>query len=282
MTRDLDIPRLSDTAHDHTLATGSVSAPHDETAQREREGLPPETVVLIPALHPPPMRCPANQWALLVCAVNIISDADPVHAGQTALFAGRWVAERPSAEGLHDGDLVVRLTHPAASTYPLAREHGADVEMLLAYQGRWQRVGQWFGVDEGWPRIVAPTAAAVMDLHRDITTVLTWREPARQENTTLPRGKRAFGDITALFATGLLSAGDEFVWDRPRLGLRHSVHIGSDGSLVLSDGRAFANPTGAANALGGYTTNGWDAFRRVSDGRTLADLRIELRGRSDS
>jgi hypothetical protein len=60
---------------------------------------------------------------------------------------------------------------------------------------------------------------------------------------------------------------------------RHSAHIGTDGSLVLGDGRVYAHPTGATNPLGGYCNNGWIAFRTIPDGRTLADLRTELRGR---
>jgi hypothetical protein len=111
---------------------------------------------------------------MLVSAVDITGDADPDHVGEVALFAGRWVGEQPPADGMHDGDLVVRLTRPADPAYPCPRDQAADVEMLLAYRGRWQRVGRWCAVDVHWPRLVAPTAVAVMGLHGDATGIVAW------------------------------------------------------------------------------------------------------------
>jgi hypothetical protein len=69
------------------------------------------------------------------------------------------------------------------------------------------------------------------------------------------------------------------VWNRRNLGVRHTARIRVDGTLVLTDGRVYTNPSGATTALGGNHQNGWNAFRRVSDGRTLGDLRTELRAR---
>ncbi|MBA8926901.1 hypothetical protein BC739_004107 [Kutzneria viridogrisea] len=82
------------------------------------------------------MRSPDGVWAMLVLAVVIIGGTDPDRAGEVALFAGQWVGDQPPADDLYDGDLVVRLTHPAEPTYPLPRDHAADVEMLLTHQGR--------------------------------------------------------------------------------------------------------------------------------------------------
>ncbi len=163
-----DAPK-PDPAPDQAQTTPAPSQPHDEATMREREGLPPDAMILAPVFGAPPMRCPDDVWAMLVSAVDIIADTDTDRAGEVALFAGSWVPQQPPANGPYDGDLVVRLSHPADPTDPLPSDQVADIEMLLAYHGRWQRVGLWCGVDARWPRIVAPTAAAVMGLHGDVT-----------------------------------------------------------------------------------------------------------------
>jgi len=244
---------------------------------RAREGLPPDAMILAMVFAPPPMRCPDDVWAMLVTAVDIIGDADPDRAGEVALFAGTWVPRQPPADSLSDGDLVVRLIHPADPTYPLPRDHAADVEMLLAYRGSWRRVGQWFGIDDGWPGVVDP-AAAVTGLHGDATEAAIWSETP-PSSTSSPLIKWARGGIAELLDTGLVTAGEEVVWNRRNLGVRYTARIRVDGTLVLTDGRVFANPSGATTALGGNHQNGWTAFRRVSDERTLGDLQTELRAR---
>jgi hypothetical protein len=268
---------------DHTTAAAGASQPHDEATVRAWEGLAPDTMILAPAFAAPPMRCLDDVWAMLVTAVDIISDTDPDRAGEVVLFAGNWVAEQPPAS-LYDGDLVVRLTHPADPTYPLPRDHAADVEMLLAYQGRWQRVGQWRGLDDGWPSLVAPTAAAVMGLHGDAAGAAIWPEtppPSTSLSTSPPPIKWARSVIAELLDAGLVTAGEELVWNRPYLGVRHTAHIRADGALILADGRVYANPCGATAALCRNNQNGWNVFRRASDGRTLGDLRAELRTRRE-
>jgi hypothetical protein len=274
----VDAPR-PDPMPEHTTATAGVSQPPDEVTMRAWEGLPPDTMILAPAFTAPPMRCPDGVWAMLVTEVDITSDADPGHTDdEVALFTGCWVPEQSPAS-LYDGDLVVRLTRPADPTYPLPRDHATDVEMLLAYRGRWQRVGQWRGADDSWPSLVAPTAAAVMGLHGDTAEAVIWLETPTP-STSLPPIKWARGGgIAELLDAGLVTAGEELVWNRPNLGVRHTARIRADGALILADGRVFANPCGATAALCRSFNNGWKVFRRASDGRTLGDLRAELRAR---
>ncbi len=157
-----------------------------------------------------------------------------------ALFAGQWVDDQLPADDLYDGDLVVRLTRPTDPTYPLPRDHATDVEMLLAHHGRWQRVGQWFGVDDRWPLIVA----AVMGLHCELSEAVAGFE------ATLPLDAGADGELGA--------------------------RIRDDGTVVLTDGRVYATPSGAATALSGYPQNGWTVLR-TPNGRTLDEMRAELR-----
>jgi RAMA domain-containing protein len=289
MPPEHDTPATPDTVPDTAVAARESGHPTNgtdpatgaahvdgEAVLRDWEGLPPEARILVPAFATP-MRLPERAWAMLVLAVDIVGDTDPDHAGQVELFAGSWLPEQPPADGLYDGDLVVRLTHPADPASALPREDAADVEMLLAYEGRWQPVGQWRGVDERWPRVVAPTAAAVMGLHSDATEALARRDATPPPMKPMLRWAR--GGIGELLDAGLVTAGDELVWNRRNLGVAHTARIRADGTLVLADGRVYANPSGATTALGGNHQNGWSAFRRTSDGRTLGDLRTELRAR---
>lgn len=104
-----------------------------------------------------PTRMPDGVWAWLVTAVDLDPNDEPT------LLEGGWVTEQPPASPPYDGDVVVRLTAPSP---------GADevvvVEMLLCYADRWTRVGHWPNLGSDWPRIVAPTAAAVMGLWCDV------------------------------------------------------------------------------------------------------------------
>jgi hypothetical protein len=257
---------------DDTDPTAGAAQIDGEAALREWEGLPPDAVILVPAFAAP-MRLPDQTWAMLVLAVDIAGDTDPDRAGDVELFAGSWVPDQPPAD-LYDGDLVVRLTQPGDPAYPRSREHAVDIEMLLARRGRWQLVGRWGGVDECWPWLLAPTAAVVMGLHCDAVSTLT-RELASPTETTVPL-RWASGGVGDLLDAGLVKAGDELVWHRRNQGVRHTARIRIDGTIGLADGRVYANPSGAATALGGNHQNGWSAFRRVSDGRTLGELRTEL------
>jgi hypothetical protein len=258
--------------HHPVHATGA-SGPHDEASMRTWVGLPPDAMILIPGFTTPPVRLPDDMWALLVLAVDIVSDTDPDRAGEVALFAGRWVPDQPPPD-LYDGDLVVRLPYATGPT-GLPGDPATDVELLLAHRGRWQRVGQWHGVDQRWPVLLAPTAAAVMGLHIELTEAA-----ARQEEKLAPpfsplRWVR--GALADLLDAGLVKPGEELVWDRRNLGVRHTARVHIDGTLVLADGRVYANPSGATTALGGNHQNGWNAFRRTSDGRSLGELRAQLR-----
>ncbi len=87
------------------------------------------------------------------------------------------------------------------------------------------------------------------------------------------------GGLVDLLTAGLTRPGEEFLWDRPGRGARHTARIQPDGTLLLADGRIYANPSGAITALGGKNISGWRTWKRASDGRALGDLRAELRAR---
>lgn len=163
-------------------ATAGAPQPCDEAAMRSLFGLPADAMILTPPFTPVPLRLPDQVWAMQVVAVDVFGAVDADRVGEAELFAGRWVHDQPPHD-LYDGDVVVRLTRPADPTYPLLRDYAVDVEMLMAYHDRWQRVGQWRGVDHHWPKLVAPTAAAVMFLHTDLVKSLTHPQIAPHECT---------------------------------------------------------------------------------------------------
>lgn len=250
-------------APDTTDTTTGAEHLDGEAALRIWEGLSPQAMILIPTFITP-MRQPDQTWAMLVNAVDLVGDI--AYGAELELFAGSWLTEQPPAD-LCDGDLVTRLT---------PHDNGAsavDVEMLLACHSRWHRVGFWPHLDTAWPVTVAPTAAAVMGLHTDLA-----ESSARHITAALttPGSPSERGTISALLDAELVTPGDEFLWERRNSSVRHTARVRVDGTLALADGRLCATPTGAATALGGYPQHGWGTFRRVTDGRTLADLRTAL------
>jgi hypothetical protein len=101
------------------------------------------------------MRHPDHVWAMLALAVDVLDDTDPDREGEVALFAGYWLPDRPPAN-LRDGDLVLILTPPDNDSLGEPRQDAriddrVDIDMLLAYRNRWQRVGEWPALDPRWP-----------------------------------------------------------------------------------------------------------------------------------
>jgi hypothetical protein len=239
-----------------------------------REGLPPDGAILAPSIAATPMRHPKNVWGMLVVAADVLDDTDPNREGEVALFAGCWLREQPPASR-HEGDLVLVLTAPDAESSP---GDLVDVEMLLAHQNRWLRVGEWEGMDPRWPWTVALTASAIMGLHTEATeTTLATSGATSPAISRSLQGWGGNGGIRDLLDAGLVHADDEFIWDRPGRGACHTARIHATGALVLADGRTFVSPSGALTALGGKHQNGWKAWKRTSDGRLLGDLRVDLR-----
>ncbi|MFT7837746.1 hypothetical protein Q5530_16550 [Saccharothrix sp. BKS2] len=284
MTADTAAPTPPEPAPDATMtALNSDTGPtplhsvpvaahgDDEARMLWWEGLPPDVVILAPSVAATPMRHPEDTWAMLVLAADVLDDTDPDRNGEVALFAGCWLPEQPPAAGC-DGDLVIVLTAPDGESPP---DDLVDVEMLLSYHDRWLRVGEWEALDPRWPWTVAMTDAAIMGLHTEATEVVPTSTGPTVDHPL--QGWGGNGGLTDLLTARLLRAGEEFMWNRPGHGARHTARIHSDGTLVLADGRAYANPSGALIALGGKNQNGWKAWKRTSDGRALGDLRAELR-----
>ena len=255
--------------------------PDEETALLRWEGLPADATVLVPSLGPTPMRVPDNAWAMLVLAVDVLGEVDPDTAGQVALFAGTWLTDQPPAD-LHDGDIVIRPLPPEQDHGRPDDHHVADLEVLLAYRGRWMPVGRWTGLDERWPWTLAPTVATAMRLYIDAAETLSREAVLTSERPGSSPLRWAGTVLSDLMSVDLLTYGEELVWERCAGEVRHTARLRIDGTFLLADGeRVFATPSAAATALSGKHHHGWSAWRRTADGRSLADLRADLRTRRD-
>lgn len=78
-----------------------------------------------------------------------------------------------------------------------------------------------------------------------------------------------------MLTDGTLQAGDGLRFVQPRKGIVHTAHVLADGQIQLQDGRLFPTPAAAIVACHPSVTDGWRTWRRVSDNRTLAELRDE-------
>jgi hypothetical protein len=83
--------------------------------------------------------------------------------------------------------------------------------------------------------------------------------------------------LTDLLAAGLIEAGAEIYWPRPNMGLIHEAIIQEDGTIRVSDGDVYSDPSPAAMHFSDSNVNGWKAWRVASvDGDRLVDLRQSL------
>ncbi|HEX2072044.1 MAG TPA: hypothetical protein VHF90_10405 [Thermoleophilaceae bacterium] len=90
---------------------------------------------------------------------------------------------------------------------------------------------------------------------------------------TLLGGRRV--RMVDLLDAGLLSPGQELIWERPRLGEIYRAHVTDNGSIRLEDGRTFSSPSTAATKAADIPAyDGWLAWK--ADGVLLKDLRNQL------
>lgn len=260
---------------DTTTDPPSPNAPQvGGAALAQQEGLPPDAVILVPPAHVTPTRQPEGTWALLVLAADIPNTATATTTGNVALFAGCWLPGQPPA-ATHQDDLVVVLRTPAPrAPDDQVPDDLVDVEMLIAHGDRWHQVGRWERLGTIWPGVIAVTAAAIMGQHTNATDTAPTRSGSAAGRL---RGHGGRGGVVDLLNAGLLHPGELLHWDRSRTGIRHIARISTAGTLVLADGRSYANPSAALSALGVPNTSGWRHWRRDTDGRSLGDLRAELR-----
>jgi hypothetical protein len=225
------------------------------------------------------MRPPAGAWGLVVVAVRT-TDATtaPVHD------VGDAPAPPPAYR--HDGDVVVRLHAPTDTDDPAV----ADVEVLAAASGVWNRADTWRSVGARWPHEIALSVLVHMRyladaaLHDAQWAMLTGPIAAALPDGLLPADlstssagspaprRRAPDALAALIEAGLVEVGEQLVWGG------HTATV-RDGGVLHDGGRhafAVSTVTALATSLTGDTVNGWHLWRRARDHRLLAELRTEL------
>lgn len=114
---------------------------------------------------------------------------------------------------------------------------------------------------------------------REPELVIQGEEAASRMPITGVDGRRI--RISDLLEAELLQAGDELVWQRPRLGVTYKASVLENGAIELSDGQTYASPSLAAmRAAGIQAYDGWYAWKvpRLS-GVLLHELRKEFAAR---
>ncbi|MEV4455843.1 hypothetical protein [Microbispora sp. NPDC049633] len=72
-------------------------------------------------------------------------------------------------------------------------------------------------------------------------------------------------------------AREWLVWNRPRIGETHYATVLAGGCIRISTGEVFTKPSPACKKLIGQETDGWSAWHRENNNRSLKDLRSELK-----
>ena len=81
--------------------------------------------------------------------------------------------------------------------------------------------------------------------------------------------------IRDLLDAGLLAVGQTLIFDRPRVGRRHTALVEKGGSLLV-EGRSYTTPSrAAATAAGMAAVDGWTVWV-TEDGTSLHGLRADL------
>jgi hypothetical protein len=97
----------------------------------------------------------------------------------------------------------------------------------------------------------------------------------RTQSAFAANGRRV--TVADLLEAGLLEAGDDVEFVRPRLGERYTAIVNGDGTFTLPDGSTHQSPSLAAmRAADLVSYDGWHAWRVVRLGGTrLHDLRVQ-------
>ncbi|WP_198170434.1 restriction system modified-DNA reader domain-containing protein [Actinoplanes awajinensis] len=103
---------------------------------------------------------------------------------------------------------------------------------------------------------------------------MTSSDDVSRRKSFLINGRRV--RIMDLIKAGLLSPGQELIFERPRIGEIHRAVVTANGRIRVADGQDFASPSRAADDVSGTATDGWYAWRVGEDGPLLDQLRQEL------
>ena len=80
--------------------------------------------------------------------------------------------------------------------------------------------------------------------------------------------------LSMLLKSGLISAGEELIWNRRVAKQVHIAIVNEDGSISTADGVKHKTPSGAAKHLNGdKPVDGWLAWKIRKTGAPLSSLR---------
>ncbi|APU15287.1 MULTISPECIES: hypothetical protein [Actinoalloteichus] len=140
-----------------TTPTPTPTATTDEPTRNPRLVTLIDTEADVPP-SPPPMGMPADAEGLLITCVDVDTTSTNLTV-EPILFEAHWLHTLRPARDV-EGDVVIRVHTTASDTH-------VDIELLVAYQGRWEQAGVWNGLDTTWPVYVARTVSLIMRLDGD-------------------------------------------------------------------------------------------------------------------
>ena len=81
--------------------------------------------------------------------------------------------------------------------------------------------------------------------------------------------------LSEFIKSGLISNGEELIWERRVAKEKHLAIVNSDGSITTADGKSHKTPSGAAKHLNGNKpVDGWLAWKIKKSGKALSSLRV--------
>jgi hypothetical protein len=110
------------------------------------------------------------------------------------------------------------------------------------------------------------------DRENDVLRRLLLAGPA----TPAPAPSGRPGDLLPYIAAGLIQPGDELVHEQPRKGRVHRATVSERGGIDV-DGYIHPKVSPALKAMVGHEINGWSQWTHAKTGKTLHELRVELR-----
>lgn len=187
-----------------------------------------------------------------------------LYAGGTSAFWSDW-AEFTNSE-------VPVIVNPSPGLVLIARDFEKRTESALRFL-------EDSGVDVTLIRTVLyqdESERRFIDIEGEHEPVVpTSSRPTNHLLHTKYDGRRM--RVRDLVENGLLSDGDELIWERPKSGETYSATITADGLIRLPDGTEVTTPsTAAARCTGVGAYDGWYAWKVVGTGRLLNEYRHEL------
>lgn len=127
--------------------------------------------------------------------------------------------------------------------------------------------------------VSASETAQTFGLSRDVVLQRVLGLPVDASSVAPAKAKTPPSITRDRALNALIKAGyrDGLTFERPRRGEVYTASVAARGWIELPDGSMHANPSPAAEAYVGGSQSGWDCWRHDKTGKTLYELRDEMK-----